>query len=95
MARFVRTAAWLQMPGRSAVAFYRCRACGKLAKQLGIGRKTAWFLGLRLGAMVSAGEKLPLSGIVEADETSMPGRPATCQRARERRRSGAISNHII
>lgn len=47
----------------------------KLAQHLGIGQKTAWFLGHRLRAMLSADKKLPLSGIVEADETYIGGKP--------------------
>jgi hypothetical protein len=46
----------------------------KLAEHLGIGQKTAWFLGHRLRAMLGSGEKLPLSGIVEADESYIGGK---------------------
>jgi len=43
----------------------------KLAEQLGVGQKTAWFLSHRIRALLDSGEKLPLSGIVEADESSI------------------------
>jgi transposase-like protein len=46
----------------------------KLGEHLGVGQKTAWFLGHRLRAMLDAGEKLPLSGIVEADESYIGGK---------------------
>ena len=46
----------------------------KLGEHLGVGQKTAWLLGHRLRAMLAAGEKLPLSGIVEADETYIGGK---------------------
>jgi hypothetical protein len=39
----------------------------KLAEHLGIGQQTAWFLGHRPHAMLSAGRKLSRCGIVEAD----------------------------
>jgi transposase-like protein len=46
----------------------------KLAEHLGIGQKTAWFLGHRIRALLNGGEKLPLSGIVEADESYIGGK---------------------
>lgn len=46
----------------------------KLAEHLGVGQKTAWFLGHRVRAMLGSGETMPLSGIVEADETYIGGK---------------------
>jgi transposase-like protein len=46
----------------------------KLGEQLGITQKSAWFLGHRIGALLDSGEKLPLSGIVEADESYIGGK---------------------
>ena len=54
-----------------------------LAEHLGVGQKTAWFLGHRIRALLGRGGKLPLSGIVEADESSIGGT------ARTRRTSAA------
>ena len=46
----------------------------KLAEHLGITQKSAWFLGHRIRALLASGEKLPLSGIVEADESYIGGK---------------------
>jgi len=46
----------------------------KLGEHLGVGQKTAWFLGHRIRALLEGGEKLPLSGIVEADESYIGGK---------------------
>ena len=46
----------------------------KLAEHLGVGQKTAWFLGHRIRALLDGGEKLPLSGVVEADESYIGGK---------------------
>ena len=46
----------------------------KLAEHLGVGQKTAWFLGHRIRAVLDSGKKLPLSGIVEADESYIGGK---------------------
>ena len=46
----------------------------KLAEHLGITQKSAWFLGHRIRALLDSGEKLPLSGIVEADESYFGGK---------------------
>ena len=46
----------------------------KLAEHLGVGQKTAWFLGHRIRARLDRGEKVPLSGIVEADESHIGGK---------------------
>jgi transposase-like protein len=46
----------------------------KLAEHLGVGQKTAWFLGHRIRALLDGGKKLPLSGIVEADESYIGGK---------------------
>jgi len=45
----------------------------KLAEHLGIGQKTAWFLGQRIRRMMEDRDGL-LSGIVEADETYLGGK---------------------
>jgi transposase-like protein len=45
----------------------------KLAEQLGITQKTAWFLGQRIRRMMDDREGM-LSGIVEADETYLGGK---------------------
>lgn len=44
-----------------------------LARHLGIGQKTAWFLGHRIGEMM-AGDSGKLRGVVEADATDIGGR---------------------
>jgi len=46
----------------------------KLGEQLGVGQKTAWFLGHRIRAVLDGGEKLPLSGIIETDESDIGGK---------------------
>ena len=45
-----------------------------LSRQMGIQYRTCWHLLHRLRAMLAGGEKLPLSGIVEADETYVGGK---------------------
>ena len=40
-----------------------------LMRQLGVQYRTCWHLLHRLRAMVETGEKMPLSGIIEGDET--------------------------
>ena len=45
----------------------------KLAEQLGVGQKTAWFLGQRIRRMMDDKEGL-LKGIVEVDETYLGGK---------------------
>jgi hypothetical protein len=46
----------------------------KLGEHLGVGQKTAWFLGHRIRAMLASDDKTPLSGIVEADESYIGGK---------------------
>lgn len=46
----------------------------KLGEQLGITQKSAWFLGHRIRALLGRGEKLPLTGIVAADESYIGGK---------------------
>ncbi len=46
-----------------------------LHRQLGIQYRTCWHLLHRLRAMLASGEKLPLSGIIEADGTYVGGKP--------------------
>jgi transposase-like protein len=45
----------------------------KLGEHLGVGQKTAWFLGQRIRRMMEANDGL-LSGIVEVDETYLGGK---------------------
>ena len=45
----------------------------KLAEHLGIGQKTAWFLGQRIHSMMEDKDGL-LKGIVEVDETYLGGK---------------------
>jgi len=45
----------------------------KLEEHLGIGQKTAWFLGQRIRRMMEDKDG-PLSGIVEVDETYLGGK---------------------
>ena len=44
-----------------------------LSRQMGIQYRTCWHLPHRLRAMLAGGERLPLSGIVEADEAYVGG----------------------
>lgn len=46
-----------------------------LSRQLGIQYRTCWHMLHRLRAMLAGGTPLPLSGIIEADETYTGGRP--------------------
>jgi len=46
----------------------------KLKDRLGVSYKTAWFLGHRVRQMLVDGSATKLTGIVEADETSIGGR---------------------
>lgn len=46
----------------------------KLGEQLGVQYRTAWHLGHRIRAMLASGEKPPLAGLVEADETYVGGK---------------------
>jgi hypothetical protein len=48
----------------------------KLGEQLGVQYRTAWYLGHRIRAMLASGEKSPLAGLVEADETYVGGKAA-------------------
>ena len=54
-----------------------------LSTQLGIQYRTCWHLLHRLRAMLAAGEKLPLAGLVEADETYVGGKASNRQKHRE------------
>ena len=56
----------------------------KLAEHLGITQKSAWFLGYRIRALLSSGEKLPLSGVVEADESYIGGKPVNLPKSAPR-----------
>ena len=53
-----------------------------LMRQLGIQYRTCWHMLHRLRAMLERGDKLPLAGIVEADETYVGGKPRNRQKHR-------------
>jgi hypothetical protein len=53
-----------------------------LSRQLGIQYRTCWHLLHRLRAMLAGGTPLPLSGIIEADETYVGGKARNRQRHR-------------
>jgi hypothetical protein len=53
-----------------------------LSRQMQIQYRTCWHLLHRLRATLSSGETLPLSGIIEADETSVGGKPGNRQKHR-------------
>ena len=59
-----------------------------LSTQLGIQYRTCWHLLHRLRAMLAAGEKLPLAGLVEADETYVSGKASNRQKHREAGKRG-------
>jgi transposase-like protein len=50
-----------------------------LSRQMGIQYRTCWHLLHRLRAMLAGGEKLPLAGLVEADETYVGGKATNRQ----------------
>src|SRR5471030_1200868 len=52
------------------------------SRQMQIQYRTCWHLLHRRRAMLSSGETLPLSGIIEADETSVGGKPGNRQKHR-------------
>jgi transposase-like protein len=53
-----------------------------LSRQMQIQYRTCWHLLHRLRAMLSNGETMPLSGIIEADETYVGGKPRNRQKHR-------------
>ena len=53
-----------------------------LSRQMGIQYRTCWHLLHRLRAMLERGEALPLSGVIEADETYVGGNAANRQKHR-------------
>jgi transposase-like protein len=55
-----------------------------LSRQLDIQYRTCWHLLHRLRAMLAAGEKLPLTGIIEADETYVGGKAQNLRKHRQR-----------
>jgi transposase-like protein len=55
-----------------------------LSRQLGIQYRTCWHLLRRLRAMLAGGEKLPLAGVIEADETYVGGKATNRQKHREK-----------
>jgi transposase-like protein len=62
----------------------------KLGEQLGVQYRTAWHLGHRIRALLASGEKAPLEGLVEADESDIGGKvanqPKSAPRPRKRGR---------
>jgi hypothetical protein len=65
-----------------------------LHHHLGVQYRTCWHLLHRLRAMLESGEKLPLSGIIEADETSVGGKARNRQKHRDKPGRGT-SNPMI
>lgn len=63
-----------------------------LSTQLGIQYRTCWHLLHRLRVMLAAGEKLPLAGLVEADETHVGGNAANRQKHREPGKRGRVTD---
>lgn len=59
-----------------------------LSRQMGIQYRTCWHLLHRLRAMLTSGDKLPLSGIIEADETYVGGKAKNRQKHRPAERRG-------
>jgi hypothetical protein len=53
-----------------------------LSRQMGIQYRTCWHLLHRLRAMLTSGETMPLSGIVEPDETYVGGKARNRQKHR-------------
>lgn len=53
-----------------------------LSRQMGIQYRTCWHLLHRLRAMLTSGETMPLSGIIEADETYVGGKARNRQKHR-------------
>ena len=53
-----------------------------LSRQMQIQYRTCWHLLHRLRAMLESGETMPLSGIIEADETYVGGKPRNRQKHR-------------
>ncbi len=53
-----------------------------LSRQLGIQYRTCWHILHRLRAMLEGGDSLPLSGIIEADETYVGGKAKNRQKHR-------------
>lgn len=63
-----------------------------LSRQLGIQYRTCWHLLHRLRAMLAGGETLPLSGVIEADETYVGGKATNRQKHRDRPTRGHGTN---
>lgn len=59
-----------------------------LSRQLGIQYRTCWHLLHRLRAMLESDQKLPLTGIIEADETYVGGKARNLQKHRSRPKRG-------
>jgi transposase-like protein len=67
-----------------------------LHHHLGVQYRTCWHLLHRLRAMLESGEKLPLSGIIEADETYVGGKARNRQKHRPAPgRGGGTNNPMI
>jgi transposase-like protein len=58
-------------------------SAASLSRQMGIQYRTCWHLLHRLRAMLAGGSPLPLSGIIEADETYVGGKAKNRQKHRE------------
>lgn len=54
----------------------------QLQRTLGTGYKTAWYLSHRIRAAMATAERLPLSGVVEMDETYVGGKETSERRGR-------------
>ena len=64
----------------------------KLGEMLGLQYRTAWHLAHRVRAMLAAGERLPLEGIVEADESYIGGKARNLKLGKERPTRGRGTN---
>lgn len=54
-----------------------------LTKHLGLQYRTCWHMLHRLRSMLASGEKLPLAGVIEADETYVGGKARNRQKRRD------------
>jgi len=64
----------------------------KLGQHLGVGQKTAWFIGHRIRAMLDSGDETPLSGIVEVDESYIGGKRRNARKGTPSRGRGRGTN---
>jgi len=63
----------------------------ELARSIGVTQKTAWFLLHRIRLAMQRGSFTKMGGQVEADETYIGGKAATCTRARRPASSPALA----